>query len=215
MRALLVAAALLLAACARIPVLQPMDEPQQMQAAQACQSHFVQGGWQLVHTLNVRLKGGHQAVLTGVVVLSPEDESIECAVMTLDGFVVFEAVDRGWITVRRAFGPFANENFAHGVMNDIRFLFVAPKEMVAMGRFEDGSPGCRYRAKRDRTVDLIEQADGGWQMRQYDRLGNLLRTMTADAPDGDGFSHRMVLAAGGRHSYHLTMTLVEAVQTKK
>lgn len=205
-------AVLLLSACSQIPVLQPMDASQQAPAAQACQSHFSEGSWQLVHTIDVRLKGGRQATLTGVVVLSPEDDAIECAVMTLDGFVVFEAADRGWLAVRRAFGPFANENFAHGVMDDIRFLFVAPEEMAAAGRFENGLSGCRYHAERGRTVDLIEQADGGWQLRQYDRLGNLLRTMTADAPNADGFSHRMVLSADVRRPYQLTMTLVEAVR---
>ena len=213
MRTLLfIPALLLLSACAQIPVLQPVDAHRQAQAVQSCQAHFSEGGWQLVHTINVHLASGRQATLTGVVILSPEDDAIQCAVMTLDGFVVFEAVDRGWLAVRRAFGPFADENFAHGVMDDIRFLFVAPKVLATAGRFEDGFSGCRYRAERDRTVDLIEEADGGWQLRQYDQLGYLLRTMTADAPDADGFSHRMDLAASGRHPYHLTMTLVEAVR---
>ena len=123
---LIVAALLLLSACAQLPVLQPVDAQRQAGAAQRCQAHFSEGEWQLVHTINVRLAAGRQATLTGAVVLSPEDDAIECAVMTLDGFVVFEAVDRGRVAVRRAFGPFANENFAHGVMEDIRFLFVAP-----------------------------------------------------------------------------------------
>ena len=212
MKTLLHIAVLLLGACAQIPVLQPMDASQQALAAQVCQSHFSKGSWQLVYTIDVRLKSGRQATLTGFVVLSPEDDSIECALMMPDGFVVFEAVDRGWLAIRRAFGPFANENFAQGVMEDIRFLFVAPEELVAAGRFENGLSGCRYRAKRHRTVDLIEQTDGGWQLRQYDRLGNPLRAMAAEAPDPDGFSHRMVLSADARRPYQLTMTLDEAVR---
>jgi hypothetical protein len=35
--------------------------------------------------------------------------------------------------------------------------------------------------------------------------------VTADAPDANGFSRKLVLQALGRHGYRLTMTLVEAV----
>lgn len=208
-------AALLLAACASMPAIQSLDTNQGALCAGICRSHFPEGGWQLVHTINARIRGGRQATFTGVVILSPEDESIRCAVMTLEGFVLFEALDRGRVTVKRAFGPFDDEDFAKGVMDDIRFLFVEPEGETTVGLFEDGSRGCRYRATRDSSVDLMEGPDGGWRMCQYDSRGYPMRTMTADAPNADGFSRKIVLEAVGRHGYRLTMTLVEAVSIQE
>jgi hypothetical protein len=207
--------ALLLAACASMPAMQSLDTDQEALCSGSCRSHFPEGGWQLVHTINARIQGGRQATFTGAVILSSEDDSVRCAVMTLEGFVLFEAVDRGRVTVKRAFGPFDDENFAKGVMDDIRFLFVEPEGETMVGLFEDGSRGCRYRTARDRTVDLMEGPDGGWRMRQYDSRGVPMRTMTADAPNADGFSRKIVLQAVGRHGYQLTMTLVEAVSIQE
>lgn len=204
-------AAMLLVACATIPTMRPLDANQEALPSGICRSHFPDGGWQLVHTINARIQGGRQATFTGVVILSPEDDSVRCAVMTLEGFVLFEAVDNGRVTVKRAFGPFNDENFAKGVVDDIRFLFVEPEGESTVGFFEDGSRGCRYLTARDRTVDLIEGPDGDWRMCQYNSSGYPMRTMNAEAPDAEGFSRKIVLQAVGRHGYRLTMTLVEAV----
>ncbi|MBC2712345.1 MAG: hypothetical protein HGJ94_15570 [Desulfosarcina sp.] len=196
-----------------MPQIQPADADRQSRIEACCQSHFLQGRWQLVHTINARLHGGRQATLTGVIVLSTADASIHCVLMTLEGFVLFEAVDHGRVSVRRAFGPFGNDNFAKGVMDDIRFLFFEPEDgIVAAGKFEDNTDGCRYQAPQNRTVDLVELADGGWRMRQYDQFGYPLRTMTADAANHSGVSPRLILEAGGRNAYRLSMTLVEAIQ---
>ena len=127
-------AALLLGACASMPAMQPLDADQEVLSSETCHSHFPEGGWQLVHTINARIQGGRQATFTGVVILSPEDDSVRCAVMTLEGFVLFEAVDRGRVTVKRAFGPFDDENFAKGVMDDIRFFVCRTR------RRDDGRP---------------------------------------------------------------------------
>ncbi|WP_319407654.1 hypothetical protein [uncultured Desulfosarcina sp.] len=204
---------LLLSACAHLPNVQPMDGERRSRIESDCQSHFLQGRWQLVHTITARLYGGRVTVLTGVIVLSSADRSIHCVLMTLEGFVLFEAADHGEVTVKRAFGPFDNSEFAQGVTRDIRLIFLAPEgKMQAAGKFADGTGGCRYQVARQHTVDLVERPDGGWRMHQYDPSGYLLRSVTADPPDLNGISHRLTLEAGGRHAYRLSMTLVEAVR---
>ncbi len=203
---------LLLAACAHMPQIQAEDPDRQPRIKTDCQSHFLQGRWQLVHTIFAHLDGGRQATFTGVIVLSPADASIQCVLMTLEGFVLFEAVDHGGLSVLRAFGPFANDHFARGIMDDIRFLFFEPDGgLVTAGRFEDGAYGCRYQAARNRTVDLAQLADGDWRMQQYNQFGYPLRAATAESPDAKGLSHRLTLEARGRHAYRLSMRLVEAV----
>lgn len=214
MKWLLAGLCLLLGACTHLPAIQPMDVARRPCLETDCQSHFPQGRWQLVHNIGARLHGGKQATFTGVVVLSTRDQSIHCVLLTLEGMVLFEAVDDGQKTaVRRAFGPFDNDHFAQGVMADIRFLFFKPEGLlIATGTYGDGTPGCRYQGPGETIVDLVELADGGWRMRQYDGRGTELRRMTADRVDSRGISPRMVIDAGsGRQSYRLSMDLVEAV----
>ncbi len=207
MTRILLVCALLLSACAGLPPIQPADENRQSLIDMSCRSHFLKGRWQLVHTINARLYGGRQATFTGVIVLSSAVPSIHCVLMTLEGFVLFEAVDNGEVVVKRAFGPFENIEFAKGVMGDIRFIFIAPEGKVqTVGIFKDGHEGCRYCTDDNRVVDVVGAADGSWRIRQHDPL----KTLIADAVDRQGVSPKLTLVAGGRHAYQLSMTLVEA-----
>jgi hypothetical protein len=201
--------------CASLPPIQPADADRQALIGDSCRSHFLQGRWQLVHTISLHLGGGRQAVFTGVIVLSSADASIHCVLMTLEGFVLFEAVDDGRVSVNRAFGPFKNDNFAKGVMADIRFLFLEPEgRIVAAGQYEDRNHGCRFQTFRDRIVDVVQLAGGGWRLQQFDQSGDPLRTVIANAPDINGVSDRLELESGGRHAYNLSMILVEAIALK-
>jgi hypothetical protein len=215
MKWLVVGLLLLLGACTHLPIIEPMDAASVPYLEMGCRSHFPQGRWQLVHTISARFYGGRQAIFTGVVVLSTRDESIHCVLMSLEGMVLFEAEDDGQTTtVKRAFGPFDSQRFARGVMADIRFLFFKPQgTLITAGTIDDGSQACRYQGAGQTIVDLVESADGGWGMHQYDGHGKMLRCVTADAVDLRGLAPRMVIDSGsGHHSYHLSMTLVEAVE---
>lgn len=216
MTRLLLIVCLLLSACAHLPTIAPGDAVQRCRTATFCQSRFLQGRWQLVHAINARLPGGRQAVFTGVIVMSSADASIHCVLMTLEGFVLFEALDDGQVTVRRALGPFDNDHFARGVMDDIRFVFLEPAGGIGTaGTFENGDDGCRYRTDSNRTVDLIAMAEGGWRLRQHDRTGDVRRTLTVDGVDGRGIASHLTLEAGGGRAYRLSMTLVEAIPLER
>ena len=212
MKSIILGVALLLCGCTHLPPIQPMDTGSRLAMEAQCGSFFPQGRWQLVHTLTARLAGGRLATFSGVIDLSPRSPSIHCVLMTLEGMVIFEAVDDGRLEVRRAFGPFDSDDFARGVMEDIRLLFLEPDGgILETGAFDQGVFGCRYRAGRNRVVDLIRLADGGWRMNQYNQEGQLLRSVTADDVDSRGIASRMTLVAQGRHRYTLSMKLVEAI----
>jgi hypothetical protein len=212
-RLLLTAAVLLLFGCAHLPAIQPVDSARQARVEANCRSAFLKGRWQLVHTIDATLPGGRQAVFTGVTVFSAKDGSIHCVLMTLEGFVLFEAVDNGRVSVKRAVGPFENDHFAKGVMDDLHFLFFQPTGgIITPGRFDDGHTGCRYRSVHKRIVDVEPLATGGWRIRQYNHAGQLLRTAAAGDVDTRGVPHRLTLEAGGRNGYRLAMRLVEAIE---
>jgi hypothetical protein len=215
MKWLLAGMLLLMGACAQLPTIEPMEANRIPAIEMDCRSHFPQGRWQLVHTIRARFYGGRQATFTGVVVLSTHNESIHCVLMTVEGMVLFEAVDdRHSITVKRAFGPFENPDFAQGVMADIRFLFFMPEGgLITAGAINDGTRTCRYQGQGRTIVDLMEPSGGGWAMHQYDAHGKLLRRAVADAVNSQGIASRMGIDAGsGRHAYHLSMDLVESVK---
>ena len=199
---------LLLSACAHMPPIQPAGTDRQYRFEARCRSIYPVGRWQLVHTINVRLRRGYQATLTGVIILSTADSRVHCVLMTLEGFVLFEAVDNGEVAVKRAFGPFDNSEFAKGVMRDIRLIFLAPEgRMQTAGKFAGGTQGCRYRTHDNRFIDVIGAADGSWQIQQYDPR----KTVFVDAVDQRGLSPKLTLTAAGKAAYTLVMTLVEAV----
>ena len=199
---------LLLSACAHMPPIQPAGTDRQYRFEARCRSIYPVGRWQLVHTINVRLRRGYQATLTGVIILSTADSRVHCVLMTLEGFVLFEAVDNGEVAVKRAFGPFDNPEFAKGVMRDIRLIFLAPEgRMQTAGKFAGGTQGCRYRTHDNRFIDVIGAADGSWQIQQYDPR----KTVFVDAVDQRGLSPKLTLTAAGKAAYTLVMTLVEAV----
>jgi hypothetical protein len=199
---------LLLSACAHMPPIQPTDADRQSRMEARCRSIFPEGRWQLVHTINACLHRGYQATLTGVIILSTADSQVHCVLMTLEGFVLFEAVDNGEVAVKRAFGPFDNPEFAKGVMRDIRLIFLAPEgEVQAAGNFAAGTEGCRYRTDDNRFVDVISESDGSWRIQQYDPL----KTVVIDAVDQRGLSPKLTLEADGKASYTLAMTLVDAI----
>jgi hypothetical protein len=184
-----------------------VDAGRQYRVEARCRSIYPEGRLQLVHAINARFHRGYHTALTGVIILSPADSRVHCVLMTLEGFVLFEAEDNGTVTVNRAFGPFDNPEFAKGIMRDIRLIFLAPEgEMQTAGTFADGTEGCRFRTDDNRFVDVVGAADGSWQIKQYKPL----KTVALDALDPSGFSSRLTLHAGGKASYTLVMTLIEA-----
>ncbi len=215
MKWLIVGVGLLMGACTHLPTIQPMDDIGLATIETDCRSHFPQGRWQLVHTIGARLNGARQATFTGVVVMSTVDQCIHCVLMTLEGMVLFEASNDGCkTTVQRAFGPFDNPHFAKGVMDDIRFLFFEPQgQIIAKGTTTTDDRICRYQGPRDTIVDLMEQPDRDWRMRQYDKRGKRLRQVTSDATDARGINSHMTIETGrGNRAYQLTMNLVEAIE---
>ena len=215
MKWLLAGMLLLMGGCVQLPTIAPMEADRRPGIEMDCRSHFPQGHWQLVHTIRARFYGGRQATFTGVVVLSTHAESIHCVLMTVEGMVLFEAADnRHSITVKRAFGPFESPDFAQGVMADIRFLFSMPEGgLITVGVIDDGTPTCRYQGQDQTIVDLMETNSGGWAIHQYDAHGKLLRRAVAEAVNSEGIASRMGIDAGrGRHSYHLSLDLVESVK---
>jgi hypothetical protein len=215
----LLMAGALLAACAGPPALRPLPPVAAIQTLERCHRLFPDDAWRTVHTISAEMPGEQTRTLIGISLVSPEQRSIQAVLMTVEGLVLFNAVYAQTLEVRRALPPFDSNEFARGLMRDVRLIFLEPDATaVESGVLESGQRGCRYTDNDGRTVDVIVHDDGHWQLTLYDGR-RPLRTLSAGAcrsDTNDRIPCRLNLTAHGRLSYRLELTLIEAepVQTQ-
>ncbi|MFZ5571971.1 MAG: hypothetical protein ACOZF0_16350 [Thermodesulfobacteriota bacterium] len=186
--------------------------------AAKCRNLFPTGKWQLLHAIEADAPDGRKAFLQGLMILEDEPPGIRCALMTLEGFVLFEAaVENGDLAVNRAVAPFDSPALAKGMMDDIRLIFFPPETTKReYGRLPDGEETCRHHLAAGGFLDLTMRENGDWVMKRYDDKGTILRSVTAtDLTDSFQKSApwpgTLKLKAHGLFGYELTMHLVEAL----
>ena len=154
--------------CASLPEMYPAGGPAASEIHAKCSAPFPQDKWQFVHYIEATLPGGKKGFVMGITVISPMTETIECVIMTLEGFVLFDAQYDQGLMINRAISPFDRIEFAKGLMEDIRLIFFKPDgPFVGSGILEDGSPVCRYKNFEGRVIDIITFPDNAWEIRKY------------------------------------------------
>jgi hypothetical protein len=208
----------LLAACTRLPVLQPAAANMPASLPAACRAVFPQGKWQSTHAIEVAYPGGGEQLLMGVTVVDASAKSIACALMTVEGFVLFQARLDAAVRVERAVPPFDRKGFATGLLADIRLMFMEPAtDSVATGSVAgpgnaEGRPACRYTDRKGSITDVLPGNGNNWRVALYGPRGQLTRTVSADPAGGQaGFPGRLQLTAHGAAGYTLKMKLVDVV----
>jgi hypothetical protein len=184
------------------------------------------GRWQFVHSIDFTMKDGSGATVIGVTSLC--GKNIECALMTVEGLTLFEAVfshDES-IEVRRAVPPFDRPEFAAGLINDIRAIFQPPPGSVETGQYQlQPQPAgvtsvCRYRDGSNGVVgvvDVLPEVDGCWQINSYTSDLVMKRSITGLSCSKRGFSRipdHILLKTYGQTGYTLKMTLISADNLK-
>jgi hypothetical protein len=206
-------AGLLCVACAGPPALQPLPPAQATRALDRCRRLFPDSAWRMVHTIAAELPGQQTRTVIGISLVYPRHRTIQAVLMTVEGLVLFDAVYGQTLDVHRALPPFDSDEFARGLMQDVQLIFLEPDaKTVETGMWGADGRGCRYRCKDGRTVDVIAQEDGSWQLSLYDGR-RPLRQINADPCRSDASDRipcRLSLTAHGRLSYHLDMSLIEA-----
>ncbi len=207
------------AACSTLPELQPVPDNTKISAHEACRAVFPEGKWQFVHSIEASFPGGGENLLMGATVVDASLRTIDCVLMTVEGFVLFRAHMGKVIRVERAVPPFDREGFANGLLEDIRLMFLEPGADVAQtGKIagDDSSgdkPVCRYTAAAGAITDVMPGSDSRWKLRRYSPQGHLTRTVVAEDRRGqEGFPGRLRLTAHGVAGYTLVMKLVDAVR---
>ncbi len=214
-RLLLIAVTLAMTtACARLPEIQLPKGYAPLPSHVRCREVFPQGRWQVHHAIEANVPGGGKTVLTGVTVLDSRKRTIETALLTVEGFVLFRGRWDGELTVDRAIAPFDRPGLAEGLMDDLRLLFFAPRgRLCQSGQMTPGERVCRY-CQVDATIDILVRFDAFRQIRQYDARHRLRRTIdiqAMSAVDGAPFAKELTLRRRGLLGYQLNLTLLEAI----
>ena len=176
-----------------------------------CRLPFSSTGCRYIHGLDAELPGGARMTVMGVAVIDPEADTIQAAIMTLEGLVLFDAASKGGsLQVHRALPPFDVPQFAEGLMQDVRFIFMFPaREPKTTGRLDDGSSVCRYQDNFGVTVDVIIRSGQSWEVGQYSAKGKKLRGLKIGALK-NGIPGRLEFEALSPRPYALHMKLISA-----
>jgi hypothetical protein len=211
----------LLTACSRLPEI--IEDPTRLPkpSGRSCRSLFPPGQWQLQHAIEATVKGRKMGQLIGALVLNARKRTIQCALMTIEGLVLFSARYDGQLTVDRAVKPFDRPGFAGGLVDDLMLMFLAPEGQGRIGRTKDDEVMCRYTYPQNFITDIIVQAPDRRRINRYDARGRLLRAVSVDrgntAPYSgrSGVAQHITLESRSGDNYRLELRLIEAVQFKK
>jgi len=199
----------ILLSCTHHADIQPFISSDVYEDNAICNIQFVSEKQRFVHVIEAELPNKANLSMIGISVISPETKKIQSVIMTIEGFVLFDAVYDHDLTINRGVPPFDSKAFAQGMIDDIRMIFFKPDGVFTQsGNFRDGSHACRY-TEPDRSVtDLITTTYNNWEIRKYDKNLKLIRSVKAYS-DKKMIPERLELTAYGDNPYALKLKLLK------
>ncbi|NTW17541.1 MAG: hypothetical protein HGA41_08840, partial [Syntrophaceae bacterium] len=150
---IVVAVMALIISCARLPVIKPVDPEAMQDTRERCRRPFLDSPYRFIHSIEVSFPGGRRGTVVGITLVDPSDKTVHSVIMTIEGFVLFDARYANEVRVNRALPPFNAEQFAGYMMDDVRLMFIAPEGKLAdAGVRADGSTVCRYHGNKGTTI---------------------------------------------------------------
>nr|WP_321400438.1 hypothetical protein [uncultured Desulfobacter sp.] len=211
---------LIIAGCAGLPTIIPQDNaPDAQMVSRELDLLFPSEAVQFVHALELTMQGGHSAMLMGVVNIHPRQQAVHCAIMTLEGLVLFEADHtRDRFTIHRAIPPFDSQALAQGLIADIELIFFKPRgTFKALGTLENKSSILRFSEPDGGTLDIISSPDRTvWTQNlrtPSHRIKRRVEYLFPQSPTNSRpfiFPKSIILTAAFPSRYTLTMTLTDA-----
>ena len=197
--------------CSPLSAIRHTDPAAAADAIQRCRRPFLDIPYRVVHSIEAALPGGKTGTVVGVTVFDPAAETIHSVIMTIEGFVLFEArQEKGELHLDRAAPPFDAGHFAAHIMEDVRLIFLAPEGRLAdAGVLEDGSAICRYYENQDRIVDVVVHQDDTWEIETYRTSQERLRKIRAFSVQ-DRIPGMLELTGFESRNYSLRLKLISA-----
>ena len=134
-------------------------------ASPQCPAFFPDGKWQFVHSIGFHMAGGGDGTAIGVLALDKDE--IRCVLTTVEGLSCFRPGGRRArpVMVSRGIPPFDKQEFAAGLMADVRTIFRRPEGDGRMGTVARWRSGLSLLGRR---ADNGRDAAGGWLLEPTD-----------------------------------------------
>ncbi len=210
-----------IASCSRLAPAPLLPEHLKSEMVSKCESVYLDGKWQLTHSIEVSFPGNRKTVMIGVTELDQDKKRAHCVLMTLEGFVLFEAISTNRIRVKRAVPPFDAPGFAKGLMDDISLIFFKQGQGNAFLPVQlKAGAGCRQTIKNHQVVDLVPSSGSTWKLFKFDKNGRLTRSVEAKGPSvpnrrgAQGLPETITLSAHGSNKYKLVLRRIDAIQIR-
>ncbi len=201
---------LFLISCSRLPIIKPVDQEVLPDIMRRCHQPFVDIPYRFVHAIEVTMPGGGAGTVVGVTVIDPASGTIHSVIMTIEGFVLFDAQYEKEVLVKRAVPPFNARHFAKYMMEDVRLILLAPQgRITSAGILEDGSTICRYDGSQGKIVDVIVHQDYSWEIGTYSDSHETIRRVNASSVK-DWIPALVKLTAFDSWDYSLLLRLIDA-----
>ncbi len=202
---------LIFTACSSLPEIKSSGLPGNADIRERCRSFFPAGPYQFTHSIEARLPDESRSMVLGIVLVDPPREMIHSVIMTVEGFILFDARYHRLLTVNQAVAPFDDPEFAEKIMADIKLIFSPPAgRLIDTGALDNGFPVCRYRDEKGLTSDVLANRDFGWAINQYDSSGHLSRQVRAYSRNAEGIPERIELSRHQSPRYGLKLMLLQA-----
>ncbi|MCE5264328.1 MAG: hypothetical protein LLG97_12440 [Deltaproteobacteria bacterium] len=206
----LLALLLALAGCAGLKPLTPLDPARKAAVLEECRRPFLPEGFRLVHALETVMPGGGAGTAIGVLVADPRTRAFRTALMTIEGFVLFDAEAGQTLTVHRAVPPFDKPAFAEGLAADVRLAFFQPGgEPAAWGEGEEGARMCRYELPDGRMEEVSTFRNGEVEIRLYGDDRTVQKRVKMAPLNQPGLAETVEIR-GGWPPYGLRLRLLES-----
>jgi len=204
---------LALAGCSSLPQIKPSGLTGNGDIRERCRSVFPAAPHQFTHAIEFSMPDGSRSTALGIVLVDSSRQMIHSVIMTVEGFVLFDARRHRLLTVNRAVAPFDAPGFAEKIMADVSLIFSPPAgQLTEAGVLENGFIVCRYRDEAGLTTDVMANEDIGWAVHQYDDDGRMSRQVRAYVQAVGGIPERIELSHHQFPRYGLNLTLLQAEQ---
>jgi hypothetical protein len=198
-------------ACTGLKPLTPLDPARKTAVLKECRRPFLPGSYRLVHALEAVMPNGAKGTAIGILVADPRTRGFRTALMTIEGFVLFDAEAGETLTVHRAMPPFDAPAFAEALAEDIRLAFFSPGgEPAAWGEGEEGALVCRFERADGRLVEVMMLRDGDMGIRLYGTGQEVLKRVKMATPQRPGLADALEIRGGGWPPYTLRLRLLES-----
>jgi hypothetical protein len=190
------------------PIISPADD------FADCLAVFPESPWEAVHGIEAELRAGGSYSLIGVTKGDPVERNLHSALLTPEGFVLFEAERSGdRLDIIRALPPFDSFAFAKGLIGDVELIFLAPRGRPSeSGMARDGSFVCCWIGPFGQIKEIIRVRRDRWKISLLNDQGLVIREVWVRKQPNEELASQIELRALGVNGYRLKIFLLQDSQ---